>query len=89
MNGGGTNTWQAVQKHFKDHDRVVILTDEQAHYGVPPKLDKARLYIYNLAGYQQGLTASGGTSYTFGGLSDAGFAAMEAIESLRDESWPF
>jgi hypothetical protein len=88
-NGGGTNTWQAVNKHFTDHDRIVLLTDEQAHYGASKDLGKARLYVYNLAGYKQGLTASGGNSYTFGGLSDAGFAAMEAIESLRDEHWPW
>jgi TROVE domain len=28
--GGGTETFPALQQHYKDHDRVVILTDEQA-----------------------------------------------------------
>lgn len=90
-NGGGTNTWQAVTKHFKPdkHRRVLIITDEQAHYGTAPDLGNANLYIFNVAGYQQGLTSSGGKAYTFGGLSDNAFAAIEAIESLRDESWPF
>jgi hypothetical protein len=31
--GGGTDTFGALQRHFSGHDRVVILTDEQADPG--------------------------------------------------------
>lgn len=85
---GGTNTWQAFNKHFKDHDRTVIVTDEQAHYGVPKETGKA-LYIFNVAGYKEGMTASGGKTYTFGGLTDHGFAAIQQLEAFRDEKWPW
>lgn len=30
---GGTNTAEAVRANFRGHDRVVIVTDEQASYG--------------------------------------------------------
>ena len=30
--GGGTETEKAVRRHYGGHDRVVILTDEQAHW---------------------------------------------------------
>lgn len=86
---GGTALWQSVAAKFNGHDRVIVVTDEMATVGTPPNLGSARLYVYNVAGYQMGLTSSGGNYYTFGGLSDAGFRAMEAIESLKDESWPF
>ena len=86
---GGTNTWQSLAATYNGHKRVVIVTDEQAHYGTRSDVGNANIYIFNVAGYKQGLTASGGKAYTFGGLSDAAFAGMQAIESLKDESWPF
>lgn len=89
--GGGTNTWQAVEYHYSGHDRIVILTDEQAHpsygatrdYGVP-------IYTFNLAGYKMAHTEQGEKgSYVFGGLTDAGFRMIEAIDNLHSETWPW
>jgi hypothetical protein len=74
--GGGTNTFQALREHYDGHDRVAILTDEQAFYddrsGAQPGADvKAPIYTFNLAGYQAGHLPSGGQNrYTFGGLTD-------------------
>lgn len=88
-NRGGTQTWHAVARHFDGHDRVIMLTDEQAQDSPMTDLSGTKVYVYSLAGYGVGITSSGADSYTFGGLSDHGFKAMQAIESLKDESWPF
>ena len=62
--GGGTDTEQAVRAHYARHDRVVILTDEQAHWhgrsdvaaAVPATVP---VYTWNLAGYRVGHTPTG------------------------------
>jgi hypothetical protein len=93
--GGGTDTAGAVRKHYAGHDRVVILTDEQAvHHGGPEvtaAVPKDRMvYTWNLAGYERGHAPSGsGTRHTFGGLSDAAFAMIGLLETGRDADWPF
>lgn len=97
--GGGTATAAAVRAHFRGHDRVVILTDEQAnggysYYGggnvnesVPQDVP---LYNFNLAGYAAGSTPAGfGTRHTFGGLSDSGFKMLALVDAGRTADWPF
>lgn len=92
---GGTYTQLAVSSHYRAHDRVVIVTDEQAAYsgygdvtaavpaGVP-------VYTWNLAGYQRGHAPSGsGQRHTFGGLTDQAFKMIPLLESGRDGTWPF
>jgi len=93
---GGTNTAAAVRRHVDRHDRVVIVTDEQAWAGwhgedptaaVPAEVP---VYTFNLAGYRYGHGPSGvGNRHTFGGLTDQGFAAIPLLESGRDGTWPF
>jgi hypothetical protein len=91
--GGGTNTWPAVREHFKGHDRIVILTDEQAFYDarsgtVPAEEIDAPIYTFNLAGYQVGALPSGtARRYTFGGLNDRGFAAIDLLDRGSDIDW--
>lgn len=91
--GGGTNTWQAVARHLlPEHNRVVIITDEQAHpFGGDPTLvlGGRPLYTFNLAGYQAGHAASGKDRHVFGGLSDSAFVALSLLERGRDAEWPF
>jgi hypothetical protein len=48
--GGGTNTWQSVEASFNDHDRVLILTDEQSHESASCDLP-VPVYVWNLALY--------------------------------------
>lgn len=93
--GGGTDTAGAVQRHYSGHDRVVILTDEQADYHgnadvtrtVPQ--DRA-VYTWNLAGYSRGHAPSGsGTRHTFGGLTDSAFRMIPLLERARTADWPF
>jgi hypothetical protein len=91
---GGTDTEGAVRKHLRInyHDRLVILTDEQASYGdvgsaIPAKTPS---YTWNLAGYQYGHAPSGGENrHTFGGLTDKGFGMINLLESGRNGNWPW
>ncbi|MBM7515653.1 TROVE domain-containing protein [Nocardioides nitrophenolicus] len=74
---GGTNTAAAVRRHFRRHDRVVIVTDEQAWAGWRGEEPTAAVpadvpvHTFNLAGYRHGHGPSGVPNrHTFGGLSD-------------------
>ncbi len=92
--GGGTDTVGAVQRHLRPgfHDRLVIVTDEQAERGdvghaVPADLP---LYTWNLAGYRHGHSASGRANrHTFGGLSDQAFRMIPLLEAGKNATWPF
>lgn len=91
---GGTDTAGAVRRHYDQHDRVVIVTDEQAYH--TPRLDPLAsvpehipVYTWNLAGYALGHTASGPLRHTFGGLSDAAFRLVPLIESGAAAAWPW
>ncbi|MEU2664397.1 TROVE domain-containing protein [Micromonospora sp. NPDC007220] len=92
--GAGTQTEKAVRDHYDRHDRVVILTDEQAHWhgaadvtaAVPARIP---VYTWNLAGYRVGHAPATGNRHTFGGLSDAAFAMIPLIEAGSRDQWPF
>jgi hypothetical protein len=92
--GGGTQTKRAVDLHYQGHDRIVVLTDEQAdEHGaeqvfanVPAKVPT---YTFNLAGYRMGHAPSVGNRYTMGGLTDAGFTMIAALEEVGKGRWPW
>jgi hypothetical protein len=93
---GGTETARTLAQHYKGHDRVIIITDEQAHsyYGGGTPGDqisnRVPLYTWNLAGYQRGHEKSGGVNrHTFGGLTDASFRMIPLIEAGRNGTWPW
>ncbi|MEV2217687.1 TROVE domain-containing protein [Streptomyces sp. NPDC050997] len=92
---GGTDTTAAVRRHYKKHDRVLIVTDEQyafSHHGDPTEQVPANVpvYTWNLAGYRAGHGPSGkGNRHTFGGLSDAAFRMVPLLEGARDSDWPW
>ncbi|MEV5512229.1 TROVE domain-containing protein, partial [Streptomyces flaveolus] len=91
---GGTDTTEAVRRHYKKHDRVLIVTDEQYAYsrhGDPTEQVPADVpvYTWNLAGYRAGHGPSGRANrHTFGGLSDAAFRMVPLLEAARDADWP-
>lgn len=88
--GGGTNTWQAVSDNYDNHDRIVILTDEQAHSSRLVQIGETPIYTFNLAGYRYAHAPQGEKgSYVFGGLTDAGFRMIEALDNLKNTSWPW
>ncbi|WP_441250861.1 TROVE domain-containing protein [Kitasatospora sp. McL0602] len=94
-NLGGTETATAVRNHYRDHDRVVIVTDEQAYgsWGGNALADLPAhipAYTWNLAGYRAGHAPSGGAHrHTFGGLTDAAFRLIPLLEAGRDAAWPW
>ena len=95
-NLGGTNTAQAVRSHYSGHDRVVIVTDEQAwggYYGEEPTRQvpaHVPVYTWNLAGYQYGHGPSGSANrHVFGGMTDQAFAMIPLLEAGRDGAWPW
>lgn len=91
----GTATTEAVRNHYRGHDRVVILTDEQAdtHYGnrgVFSSVSADTMCItFNLAGYKMGHGPTGPKRVTIGGLSDAAFTLLPALEGRAQGLWPF
>lgn len=92
--GGGTQTIQTVAALYQGHDRVVVLTDEQAFdaaRGQHAAVDAIPLiYTFNLVGYRQGHQPSGRDGrYSFGGLTDVGFRMMDLLEGRRSAGWPF
>lgn len=92
--GNGTYTAGALQATYDLHDRVVILTDEQAasaYGGDPGTVIPATvpMYTWNLAGYKLGHAAGGPHRHTFGGLTDAAFKMIPLLERGRDADWPF
>ncbi|WP_017538642.1 TROVE domain-containing protein [Nocardiopsis halophila] len=93
---GGTDTAAAVRSHFRGHDRVVIVTDEQAwggYRGEEPTRqvpESVPVYTWNLAGYEHGHGPSGEHNrHVFGGLSDAAFRMIPLIEAGRTANWPW
>lgn len=92
---GGTDTTEAVRTHYRRHDRVLIVTDEQAsysHHGGPTAQVPAHVpvYTWNLAGYRPGHAPSGsGNRHTFGGLTDAAFRMVPLLEARQAADWPW
>ncbi|MEU9096304.1 TROVE domain-containing protein [Streptomyces sp. NPDC048361] len=92
---GGTNTTEAVRKHYRGHDRVLIVTDEQTAYhrhGAPTEQVPAQVpvYTWNLAGYRAGHGPSGTANrHVFAGLTDAAFRMVSLLEAGRSANWPW
>ncbi|MCP3822831.1 TROVE domain-containing protein [Streptomyces sp. A3M-1-3] len=92
---GGTNTAEAVRTHYRRHDRVLIVTDEQAAYSYRGDVtaqvpDRIPVYTWNLAGYRAGHAPTGTPGrHTFGGLTDAAFRMVPLLEAGRAADWPW
>lgn len=98
-NLGGTYTAAAVQQHYRGHDRVIILTDEQAHHvgvafrsiGTPGDVIPAHvpLYTVNLVGYQDAHAGDQPNRHWLGGLTDETFRWIPLLETGKNADWPF
>nr|WP_243870120.1 TROVE domain-containing protein [Streptomyces liangshanensis] len=92
---GGTDTARAVTRHYRAHDRVVVVTDEQAQWTRPGHRplgavpEQVPVYTWNLAGYALAHNAPGPHRHTFGGLSDAAFRLIPLLEEGRRSGWPW
>ncbi len=88
---GGTNTAACLRASYAKHDRVVIVTDEQAAYdrvGVTASVpEQVPVYTWNLAGYRVGHAPSGAANrHAFGGLNDQAFAMIPPARSRAQAS---
>ncbi|WP_457031166.1 TROVE domain-containing protein [Kitasatospora sp. P5_F3] len=93
-NLGGTDTGAAVRTHYRQHDRVVVITDEQTNgiqrgriFGPVPSA--VPVYTWNLAGYTDAHAPAGPHRHTFGGLTDAAFRLIPLLESGLGAAWPW
>lgn len=92
--GHGTQTAAAVRNTYARHDRVVILTDEQAflnHWGggnvsdqVPANIP---VYAFNLVGYKHGMLPDDANRHQLGGLTDATFRMIPLLEAGKTANW--
>jgi hypothetical protein len=94
---GGTMTMEAIRKHFRagTHTRVVIVTDEQAHYdrhgGSIDSLipEDVHVFTWNLGGYAPAHAESGPTRHALGGLTDQSFRTIPLLETGVEQNWPW
>ena len=92
---GGTSTLESLRATYRNHDRVIILTDEQANWHTGRSVyDPLPAHIpaitFNLAGYRVGHGESGTpTRITIGGLSDQAFKLLPVLERRAAGQWPF
>lgn len=86
--GHATYTWEAIQRHYDGHDRIVVLTDEQSHdSGRRPGASFA--HFINLAGYAPATAPKDGRTFTYGGFTDAMFSLIPLNEHASAERWPW
>lgn len=89
---GSTNTFKCLVQAYKMHDRVIILTDEQAFDSGYVNIDniKVPIYTFNVTGYSHSQLPTTGNRYTFGGgLTDAAFSVIPMLEAGKNQDWPF
>lgn len=92
----GTQTVEALRERYNRHNRVVIITDEQAHraYWGAEVIDSVPHHIpmhtINVAGYQMGYAPSGQDNrHVYGGLDDQVFRLIPIVESATNGVWPW
>lgn len=88
--GGGTDTMGAMNRNYRGHDRVILLTDEQTSPGTVRTVPADKhVFVFNLAGYRFGQQATGKFRHSFGGLTDACFPMIAQIEGAAAGVWPW
>lgn len=86
--GWSTYLWTAMRSLYAGHDRVVVLTDDQAHdSGSRP--EGAWLHMVNVVGYHAAAAGPDPRTFHYGGFTDALFGLMPRLEAGRSASWPF
>ncbi|MEU4410727.1 TROVE domain-containing protein [Streptosporangium sp. NPDC023963] len=94
--GHGTQIAASVQRTYKGHDRVVILSDMQTMSGyyatgvTESAPNHIPMYGFNLQGYRHAAMPTGsGNRHEFGGFSDASFRLIPLLEAGKNSGWPF
>jgi hypothetical protein len=92
-NLGGTYTARAILNHFAGHDRIIVITDEQMHYGEDPSSAapaNVPMYTFNLVGYKPSQVPNSPNRVTIGGgLTDKSFQMIALLEAGKDGHWPW
>lgn len=92
--GHGTDIRGALRRQFNEHDRVIILSDQQGHDGgcgtmIPQSVP---IYSFTLNGYATTAIGSGKENslrYELGGVTDATFRMIPLVEAGKDGLWPW
>jgi hypothetical protein len=92
--GHGTATELAVRTTFKGHDRIVVLTDEQANWhgsaDVFSSVPSSTMCVtFNLAGDRMAHAAGSNTRVTIAGLTDQAFKLLPVLEGRAAGKWPW
>lgn len=86
--GHGTYTASAIARNYAGQDRVVIITDEQCADNPAAMVPSGTtVYTVNLGGYRAAHLPAGPRRYTLGGLGDATFKIMAALEAGQSADW--
>lgn len=88
-NLGGTYTVAATRAFYANHDRVIIITDEQASDGDPGKVIPANVPVHtiNLSGYKFSAMAGGPNRHEHAGLTDGSFKLISLLEAGKSQDW--
>ncbi len=94
--GHGTQIADSLRRTYRNHDRVVLMSDMQTMTGyhgrqvtdaVPAHIP---IYGYNLAGYRRAAMPTGSRNrHEFGGFSDASFRLIPLLEAGTNVTWPW
>lgn len=94
--GHSTNIAGAINQHYKNHDRVIILTDLQAsstRYGGYSEMDykvDCPIYAWDLTGNTTAMIdPDGAGTYMMSGFTDADFKKIPNIEAGNAQAWPW
>lgn len=88
--GYGTNIWQAVERHYDAHNRVVIFTDMQTADNATSGKKIKSIHCFDLGGYGRTPFKTGKKGrYHYGGYSDSTMTMMKALEQHQSAEWPF
>lgn len=87
--GHGTMLGQAIRRHYRGHDRVVVFSDMQTADQLPA-LRGATVFVFNTGGYAKTpLEVGAHGRYELGGFTDATFRLMKVLDERQDDTWPF
>jgi hypothetical protein len=89
--GNSTNTFATLHACCRGqrYDRVVIVTDEQAHDAGSYPLPKCPIITFNVGGYRAAHVQAAANQVTIGGLTDAGFRMVDLLDRRARGDWPF
>lgn len=86
---GGTETWKSTRMAYQGQDRVIILTDEQAH-DFDDGTIRCPVITWNLAGYKPHHAAHGQANrYLVAGFNDSAIQVLPSVIQRASGRWPW